>query len=210
MKVELLAGQRQKGERLAAIQACNDWLRLGPGRSLPKLLERYTEVDQVIPPTRSIATLKSWSSRYEWQERADVYDAESERRKNERRQEIMESGLALDFERTNELKRLAHFLLDQIYERGEDGDYHNVWLPDVKQIGSGKDAERVDIERFNAAIISELRGALDDLAKETGGRRHRHELQSLNLDLTKLTDEQLQRIADGEDPVAVLATSSES
>jgi len=139
-------------------------------------LERYTEIDQDIPPTRSIATLKSWSTRYEWQERAESYDAELERRKNERRQEIMESGLALDFERTDELKRLAHFLIDQIYEQGENGVYHNVWLPDVKQIGSGKDAERVDIERFNAAIMSELRGVLDDLAKETGGRKQKHEM----------------------------------
>ena len=175
-KIQLLAGQRQKGERLTAIQACNDWLRLGAGRSLPRLLERYTEVDQDIPPTRSIATLKSWSSRYEWQKRADTYDAELERRKNERRQEVMDSGLALDFERTDELKRLAHFLIDQIYEQGKDGDYHNIWLPDVKQIGSGKDAERIDIERFNAAIISELRGVLDDLAKETGGRKQKHEM----------------------------------
>lgn len=93
-----------------------------------------------------------------------------EHQKNERRQQVMESGLALDFERVDQLKRVGHFLIDQIYEQGEDGTYHNIWLPDVKQIGSGNSAERVDIERFNAAIIGELRGVLDDLAKETGGR----------------------------------------
>jgi len=88
----------------------------------------------------------------------------------------MQSGLALDYERAVELKRLAHFLIEQIYEQGEDGNYHNVWLPDVKQIGAGKNIERIDIERFNAAIISELRGVLDDLAKETGGRKLRQEI----------------------------------
>jgi hypothetical protein len=126
-------------------------------------------------------TLKRWSSRYGWQKRADIYDAELERQKNERCKEVMESGLALDFERTDELKGLAHFLIDQIYEQGEDGDYHNVWLPDVKQIGSGKDAERVDIERFNAAIIDQARGVLDDLAKETGGRHKKADV-SVGLD----------------------------
>lgn len=84
--------------------------------------------------------------------------------------------MALDFERTDELKGLAHFLIEQIYETGEDGVYHNVWLPDVKQIGSGSNVERVDIERFNAAIIDQLRGVLDDLAKETGGRKRSMEL----------------------------------
>lgn len=174
-KIEPLAGQRQSGERLTAVQACNDWLRLGRGRSLPGLLETYTTLLQDTPPTRSIDTLKRWSSRYSWQERAEEYDALLEQQKNERRQQVMESGLALDFERTDELKKLAHFLIEQIYEQGEPDEegnrpYHNVWLPDVRQIGSGENAERVDIERFNAAIISELRSALDDLAKETGGR----------------------------------------
>lgn len=117
-----------------------------------------------------MGTLKNWSSRYNWQDRAEEYDAELEHQKNERRQQVMESGLALDFERVDQLKRVGHFLIDQIYEQGEDGTYHNIWLPDVKQIGSGNSAERVDIERFNAAIIGELRGVLDDLAKETGGR----------------------------------------
>jgi len=123
-----------------------------------------------------LGTLKGWSSRYGWQGRSEEFDAKLERQKNERRKQIMDSGLALDFERVNELKKLAHFLTDQLYEQGEDGNYHNVWLPDVKQIGSGNNVERVDIERFNAAIISELRAALDDLAKETGGRKLRQEL----------------------------------
>jgi len=143
---------------------------------LPKLLDEYSKVRQNEPPTRSLSTLKAWSSRYDWQQRFEIYDAELERQKNERRKQVMESGLALDFERTDELKRLAHFLIDQIYEQGENGSYHNVWLPDVKQIGSGNKVERVDIERFNAAIIGELRGVLDDLAKESGGRKQKYEM----------------------------------
>lgn len=178
MKVEPLAGQRQRGESYRAAQACNDFLRSGPGRSLPALREKYSDSDQIQPPTRSIGTLKRWSTRYSWQERAETYDVELERQKNARRQEVMESGLALDFERTDELKRLAHFLIDQVYEQGKDGIYHNIWLPDVKQIGSGYNAERIDIERFNAAIIDQLRGVLDDLAKETGGRQKRVDVTS--------------------------------
>jgi hypothetical protein len=54
--------------------------------------------------------------------------------------------------------------------------YHKVWLPDVKQIGGGEHAERVDIVRFNAALIEQYRGTLDDLAKETGGRKQKMEV----------------------------------
>jgi hypothetical protein len=139
------------------------------------LLEKYAKVHQDTPPTASLDTLKIWSSRFEWTKRAVEYDAEIEHQKNERRQQVMENGFALDYERTSELKKLAHFLIDQMYEQGEDGDYHNIWLPDVKQIGSGEFAEKVEIERFNAAIISELRGVLDDIAKETGGRKQKLE-----------------------------------
>jgi len=147
---------------------------MGPGRSLRALHAQYNnEGEQTQTPTQSFGTLAAWSTRYGWQERAEAYDAELENRKNERAEEIMQSGLALDHERVVKLKKLAGLLEDQLYERGEDGVYHNVWLPDVKQIGSGPDAERVDIERFNAPIISEYRAALDDLAKETGGRKGR-------------------------------------
>jgi len=174
-KTQLLVGQRQKGESRKAIIACNDYLRMGPGRSLAKLCVRYRAATE-LPPTKRLKTLKDWSRRYGWQERVSAYEAEQERQKNEKRREVMENGLSLDFERVDELKVLAKFLIDQVYEQGETGVFHNVWLPDVKQVGSGNSAERVDIERFNAAIISELRGVLDDLAKETGGRVAKQEV----------------------------------
>lgn len=174
-KLEPLVGERQKGESQRAVQACNDWLRIGPGRSLRLLLDEYAEASQIVPPTHSLTTLKLWSARYEWINRGETYDAEIEHQKNERAKEIMNSGLALPYERVEKLKKLAAFLEEQLYEEGEDGVFHNVWVPDVKQIGSGQDAERVDIERFNAAIISESRATLDDIAKETGGRKQQVE-----------------------------------
>lgn len=105
-----------------------------------------------------------------WAERATAFDATWEARKNAERAAVMEYGLSLDYERVRRLLRLADFLEAQLFERGENGEYHNVWLPDVKAIGSGEFAERVDIERFNSALLAEYRAVLDDIAKETGGR----------------------------------------
>lgn len=186
--LELLAGQRQKRETSRAVQACNDYLRLGPGRSLRVVWESYTQHDSILPPTLNFQTLKDWSARYGWVARAEAYDAECERVKNERRKEVMESGLALDYERVKTLKRIAALLEGEIEKRAEstegpdgqpvEGERYRVWLPDVKQIGSGDDAERVDIERYNSPIFGDLRGVLDDLAKETGGRVTRQDITS--------------------------------
>ncbi len=87
----------------------------------------------------------------------------------------MQTGLALDYERVSRLKALGEFLFAQLYEQGVTGTYHNLWVPDVKQIGSGENAERVDLERFNGPILEQLRGVLDDIAKEVGGRKQKVE-----------------------------------
>lgn len=184
---------------------------MGPARSVRGLHRSYVNGDQKLAPSRSLGTILNWSARYGWLARGVEYDAAVERFKDERRREELESGLALDFERVHHLKELANFLLGQVYEQGAGGNYHNVWLPDVKQIGSGKYAERVDIERFNAAIISELRSTLDDLAKETGGRIRRQEITGLfkNIDMADLSLEQLERLAAGEDPLGVLTSTAQ-
>lgn len=211
-----LIGERQKGESKNAVIACNDWLRMGPGRTLRALEQKYREVSRKSAPTQSIGTLNKWSRQYDWQARADLYDAQLEAEKNAReaayRREIMESGLAVDHERVAELKQLAELLLGELYTAGDDGQIEfvkdTVWLPDVKQIGGGEHAERVDIVRFNASIFEQVRGLLDDLAKETGGRRQRTLTE--NIDYSKLSDEQLARIAAGEDPIQVILSGYRS
>lgn len=187
-EIDLLSGQRQKSESDKSVIACNEWLRLGPGRSLSALLEKLTDTNQLSPITSSIGTLKQWSMTYEWAARAVDYDAGWESRKNAEREAVLGYGLAHDYERVRKLYRLAAMLEAQIYERGLYGDLHNLWVPDVKSIGSGEFAERVDIERFNSALIEQYRKVLEDIAKETGGRVQKQEL--------KVDDWRSQAIAD--------------
>lgn len=185
-RIEPLAGERQRNESGRAVQACNDYLRLGPGRTLPALFSEYTKTPQ-NSPSRSLGSLKKWSQKYGWQQRAESYDAHLEAEKNARAREMMSSGLALAYERVGELKVLSDFLKGQLYEPGdEENKYPNVWLPDVKQIGSGDSAERVDFVRFNAPLIEQYRETLDDLAKETGGRKSI--LEATGKDGTPLVD----------------------
>ena len=46
-----------------------------------------------------------------------------------------------------------------------------LWLRRYKQIGGGDYAREVEERHFNGAIIVAIRGVLDDIAQETGGRQ---------------------------------------
>lgn len=118
----------------------------------------------------------------------------------------MASGLALVHERVATLRRLGGLLEAELYDE-ESGELRNLWLPDAKQIGSGESAERVDLLRFNEALIRQLREVLDDIAREVGGRRPGLEIsgggdfkQTLEFDLGNLPVEVLRSLADGRDP----------
>lgn len=202
-----LSGQRQKSESDAAVVACNDFLRLGAGRKISTLIQSYSNKLKIKrgyePPTDSAGTLYQWSLKFNWDDRASEYDATWEARKNEERQQVFNQALALDFGRVRELIELAELLKEQIYEQDQDGNFHNIWNPDVKSIGSGEFAERVDIERFNSAIIQQYRETLADIAKEVGGRVQKNEhtgangapiQHDVNIRVEDLSDEDLARI----------------
>lgn len=158
-----------------ARQAWADYLALGPERSLAKLVALYSERRQTAGrararrgPTVRIATLEAWSQRFGWQARlqaiTDQAAAEAEAEQRAYVRSIMETGFALAHERVSVLKELADTLLADL--RTEE----KRWLRDVKGIGQGDNWAQVDIVRFNSAELEQLRGLLDDIAKETGGR----------------------------------------
>lgn len=111
---------------------------------------------------------------WNWKERAEAWDkyvSELAAQEAERqRVAILSSGFARQEERVRALNELAQLLLSEAREDNRR------WLPDVKGIGTGDNFERIDIVRFNAGLLSELRGLLDDLAREVGGRAKSVEL----------------------------------
>lgn len=173
--VELLAGERKERESTKAIQACNDYLLMGPGRSLQKLHRIYIGYTSEKPPVSHLRTLAEWSRRYEWQARAALYDTAIQEQKITFAAEAIQTGLASTYERVLALKKLADSLTTEIWEPGGNLVPGKVWLNDAKQIGKGPYAERIDLIRFNAPLIEQYRGVLDDLARETGGRKQQFE-----------------------------------
>ena len=154
-------------ESHAAHQALLDYLTLGPGRTIPALLARY----QALPsaPTQSRGTLHKWSWKYEWTARAATHDALQQQAlqaaETARSEAILQRGLALQYERIDHLvslyQKLDTFLLN------EDA----LWVRDIRILRlDDNHTERIELKRFNAALIRQMRGLLDDIASETGGR----------------------------------------
>ncbi len=156
-------------ESARARQAYADYVAMGNGRSLPKLaaLHGYGE-----------SQVRQWSTTFGWQARlmavAEREVKEAEGAEAAYRREIMEEGYGLSHERVRALKTLAGKLFEELTT--EDPDKNKLWVTDVKQIGSGEFAERVDIERFNSGEVEQLRGLFDDIAKEKGERVTKAEL----------------------------------
>jgi hypothetical protein len=138
-----------------------------------------------------------------------MFDSLYEEEKNAQRRAIMESGLALDYNRVSKLQNLADFLEDQIYKMGPNHEgvmvHHNIWLHDVKSIGSGESVERVDIKRYNGSLITSYLAVLDDIAQETGGRRMKDQSAAMTdalikkVGLDNMPREIVSRLAGGEE-----------
>lgn len=94
----------------------------------------------------------------------------------------LKRGYAVREERAKVLNRLATRLakelkVDKDYDydmEGFEGD--RLWLDQRKSIGSSPFVEFVNYEEFNQAEVVQLRGVLDDLAKEVGDRRQKHDV----------------------------------
>ena len=74
-------------------------------------------------------------------------------------------GLSKKSTRVQLLKDLAEKLTDDLFNKGL------LWTDMVKGIGSRDDFQVVEYEEFNAAEVAQLRGVLDDIAKEVGDRK---------------------------------------
>jgi hypothetical protein len=159
-------------ETARAKRAWSDYLALGPGRSLEKLIDRYEAVRRVSigkasVPTTCLRTLEEWSSAFGWQARlkaiADTEAKAAEEREAAYRRSIMEDGYALAHERVKLLKDLVVKVRDDLATSG-------LWVQKQKIIGSGKNAQVVTEEQFNDNELDMIRKLLDDLAREKSER----------------------------------------
>lgn len=147
------------------------YLYLGPARSLIAVYRAEAKSEKSAAerararnvPGAWFAAVKRWN----WHARANAFDDAERKRRDElyaaRADEILQSGFAQRFTRIAELNRLAELLQAELFTEDKR------WLPDAKWIG-GDFGERVDIVRFNSAVVEQYRQTLEDIAVEMGER----------------------------------------
>jgi hypothetical protein len=107
--------------------------------------------------------------------------------REEYEKEALAEGLSRKAVRIRRLAQLAEKLEEDLL----DGD--RLWVQEPKQVG----AQVIEVEKFNAAEVKEYRGLLDDIARELGDRRTKVDISG-KIDVTKLTDEELDAIIEAE------------
>jgi len=140
------------------------FLQMQPERTIQAVYREITKDDDNNAPGSWYKQAQKW----QWENRAAAWDAhldaEWEKSLKRERTKVMRKRYALQHKRIEALDELAQKLIDYL------GDEDNIWLPDVKQIGYGKFAEKVELIRFNAPLMSEIRATLADIAAERGER----------------------------------------
>ncbi|MGE4535422.1 hypothetical protein [Halomonas sp.] len=153
--------------------AFNDYLAMGPNRSLEKLLALYREQSgsENSVPTLRMSTLTGWSVAHAWQQRlADIAEAE--------RQAIVTQGIADKVERVkrqNDRWDRIQRLLDARAEANADlpGGDTGLVVREVTYLPGGATRER---HEFDAAVLRELRELEKHTAQELGQWTEKKEL----------------------------------
>lgn len=197
---EPLAPVRSETKR--ANEALRDYARMGAARSLRKLLaiylQRAVNNDTTIPPTKSFHTIERWSYVFGWVARVNVFD-ELERRAaddlwKERRGKIREA----DFAVSEELRALA----DKIIAQGP------AFIKTTrKRIKGDKETGEPDTIIVTMALDGKLMLDSLDLASKLQRRAAglSDKVVQIPINWETLSESQLQAIADGKDPLEVLA-----
>lgn len=125
---------------------------MGPTRGIASLAAILTKASPDLYSASAKIQLYQWADRFGWDERARQYDAAREIQARAKAAEVLNSGLALLSERVQMLKNLGVLI-------------YNKYIECVMLDGAG-----TEVKELNVTAVRELRGVLDDIAKETGGR----------------------------------------
>mgnify|MGYP001574482136 CR=1 FL=1 len=165
-----------KEESSIAKAACEEYIALGPSRSLTKLCEALGR------PPGYHRTLAEWSTRFGWVERAKAYDQEQLQRKRQARQEAIDD------------MNTRHAQIGITQQKNALGEIQRLIT-----LGKFKDSALVQLLKIAADLERLARGAtLDRINVELTGKDGGPVAVDRNPNLQSLTDEELasvQRIA---------------
>lgn len=170
-------------------ESLHEYWYMGPGRSLPKLAQQYTEKAQQEGKEkhRRLRTLKGWSTNYDWQARIDrAQQIEDELVQEQWRQRQME-WREKEWDIADRLSKKVLTMLD---------------FPLSRKIVSD-DGTQITIEPANWRVgdVPRMMEAAAKLARQSASIEDMpQKVVTYNIDYSKLTRDQLRRLAHG-DPI---------
>lgn len=163
--------KRRDGEPALWYRRFERYLLMFPRRSVAAVFhEEETEKNREKPRKKPTGDWYEISEQWQWEERAEAYDAAQFAEEEKVKQRVFRSGYALQHNRVLALQKQAEDLIAMT------ADQAKVWVPDVKAIGTGPDAERVDLVNFNAPLFTLIDKLLASIAAEMGERIKKTEL----------------------------------
>lgn len=141
-----------------AAEAFADYVELGPKRSLPTLAAAYKLCTEPVP-TKHIQTLKTWSSKYQWQARISSAVTQAVTRKLELAAELDADTFLKTSERLNETMSSPGYIhpsdVTRIRESVRKAEPKATTTVDVKHSGTIKHAHH-DMSQFTDDEIDTL------------------------------------------------------
>lgn len=205
------AFEQQPKESDVAFACYKVFRDLGPGRTLREAAAIYYERPEYREHTRSVPSqVKKWSARFDWPERAREADARDEEIRREA-VELAELNRAADRAKRIEALREENLLNEERAARVEAKFIERAEklvdeLPLVRQVTvrEGEDGKPA-VYRIEPAT----KNAVLDAARlhKIATRSEPSKVDLRTYDLSKATEDQLQRMAGGEDPAEVLGGS---
>lgn len=166
--------ERQNGEPLLWYRRFERFRLMEPVRSIASVFQtEETEKNREKPRTKATGDWYEQAKLWRWEDRAATWDnyqdEQIEKQILAEQKKILRARYALKHKRIELLDRKAHQLAELTDDEG------SIWIPDVKSVGNGPTAQRVDLVQFNDAAFRELREYLTDIADEMGERVKKQE-----------------------------------
>lgn len=187
---------RQPGETARAYECFSAYRDLGPGRSM---VEAYRHKTGKETAKQSSGHWNTWYRVHDWRRRAEAYDHHLDELGRKAEAEAWEKRRRDLVEEQFELSKAMLSKVDQMLK-----------FPLVRQTVEGESGP-VTIEpvRWNMNSAARMAKIAIELGRLASGLPTRHEQAvHFEIDPTQLTDEQIERILNGEHPAAVIATGA--
>ena len=192
--------ERRRGESAQAYKAFCSYRDLGLERTIKAAYHKAIK----RPTQQTSGTWKAWAARHKWDARARAYDAHIEAIELQARErEIAKRAVELE-RRKKQAQDDAWAMFEEVKAKLQQ----MLKFP-VITVTDADGKKTVNPAKWDYNSIARIMEAMTKLAK-LGSGADSGLLTLLNIDWASLTEDQLERIAGGEDPARVIASTRKS